>query len=81
MKNKKLFAILTLVCFMMTLMPVAAFAAAGDATVSGSYISTADKDQRLTKNEAKDAFYFDFNGNVTSNVYIWVEKNGVVSTD
>ncbi len=27
MKNKKLFAILTLVCFMMTLMPVAAFAA------------------------------------------------------
>ena len=26
MKNKKLFAILTLVCFMMTLMPVAAFA-------------------------------------------------------
>ena len=30
MKNKKLFAILTLVCFMLTLMPVAAFAA--DAT-------------------------------------------------
>ena len=29
MKNKKLFAILTLVCFMMTLMPVAAFAADG----------------------------------------------------
>ena len=27
MKNKKLFAILTLVCFMFTLMPVAAFAA------------------------------------------------------
>ena len=27
MKNKKLFAILTLLCFMMTLMPVAAFAA------------------------------------------------------
>ena len=26
MKNKKLFAILTLVCFMFTLMPVAAFA-------------------------------------------------------
>ena len=34
MKNKKLFAILTLLCFMMTLMPVAAFAAdAGTLTV------------------------------------------------
>ena len=33
MKNKKLFAILTLVCFMFTLMPVAAFAAAADAQV------------------------------------------------
>ena len=32
MKNKKLFAILTLVCFMFTLMPVAAFAAATPAT-------------------------------------------------
>ena len=30
MKNKKLFAILTLVCFMFTLMPVAAFAGDGD---------------------------------------------------
>ena len=30
MKNKKLFAILTLVCFMFTLMPVAAFAAEAD---------------------------------------------------
>ena len=33
MKNKKLFAILTLVCFMFTLMPVAAFAAADAAQV------------------------------------------------
>ncbi|MBQ5683457.1 MAG: hypothetical protein IIV26_08030, partial [Peptococcaceae bacterium] len=30
MKNKKLFAILTLVCFMFTLMPVAAFAGVDD---------------------------------------------------
>jgi len=37
LKNKKLFAILTLVCFMMTLMPVAAFAAADTDT---SYIYT-----------------------------------------
>ncbi|MBO5140384.1 MAG: hypothetical protein J6B76_07020 [Peptococcaceae bacterium] len=36
MKNKKLFAILTLVCFMFTLMPVAAFAAVnGQVTVDG----------------------------------------------
>ena len=34
MKNKKLFAILTLVCFMFTLMPVAAFAADGAVKVS-----------------------------------------------
>ncbi|MBQ2448458.1 MAG: hypothetical protein II270_00315, partial [Peptococcaceae bacterium] len=33
MKNKKLFAILTLVCFMFTLMPVAAFADVDDAQV------------------------------------------------
>ena len=33
MKNKKLFAILTLVCFMFTLMPVAAFAATTDPAV------------------------------------------------
>ena len=33
MKNKKLFAILTLVCFMFTLMPVAAFAAPADYAV------------------------------------------------
>jgi len=39
-KNKKLFAILTLVCFMFTLMPVAAFAAAP--TVTG--LSVAQKD-------------------------------------
>ena len=37
MKNKKLFAILTLVCFMMTLMPVAAFA---DVDADTSYIYT-----------------------------------------
>ena len=35
MKNKKLFAILTLVCFMFTLMPVAAFAGDAYVTVNG----------------------------------------------
>ena len=44
MKNKKLFAILTLVCFMMTLMPVAAFAAQtpGVANDGNSYAFTND---------------------------------------
>lgn len=66
---------------MMTLMPVAAFA--DPATVSGSYISTDEKNQKMTKNEAEDAFYFDFNGdvNATTTVYVWAEKDGVVSTD
>ena len=40
MKNKKLFAILTLVCFMMTLMPVAAFAAVADPATSGIVLAT-----------------------------------------
>ncbi len=39
MKNKKLFAILTLLCFMMTLMPVAAFAA-NEADGGASYVYT-----------------------------------------
>jgi len=37
-KNKKLFAILTLVCFMFTLMPVAAFAAGDDLDANASYL-------------------------------------------
>ena len=40
MKNKKLFAILTLLCFMMTLMPVAAFAE----TVDGNNITVGELD-------------------------------------
>ena len=40
MKNKKLFAILTLVCFLMTLMPVAAFA---HVTVANSELVIADE--------------------------------------
>ena len=49
MKNKKLFAILTLVCFMMTLMPVAAFAG------SDGYVWV-DEDSEIVKiNETGDA--------------------------
>ena len=43
MKHKKLFAILTLVCFMFTLMPVAAFAGnAAEAKLNDTYITTAE---------------------------------------
>ena len=44
MKNKKLFAILTLVCFMMTLMPVAAFAAT-------TYVDVVDDDALIKVGE------------------------------
>ena len=49
MKNKKLFAILTLVCFMMTLMPVAAFAAPTDFSVTASVFATEKKDAEISK--------------------------------
>ena len=42
MKNKKLFAILTLVCFMFTLMPVAAFAADAYVTVNDDEKATVE---------------------------------------
>ena len=74
MKNKKLFAILTLVCFMFTLMPVAAFAA----TAEDSYVLTAKKDLKMSKNEGKDAVEFAFDAAPTTNVYIWVEETANV---
>ena len=49
MKNKKLFAILTLVCFMFTLMPVAAFAAPSDFSVTASVFATEKKDAEISK--------------------------------
>ena len=49
MKNKKLFAILTLVCFMFTLMPVAAFANDADPTTSGIVLASgAQSDLRVS---------------------------------
>ncbi len=55
MKNKKLFAILTLVCFMFTLMPVAAFA--GDAVADMSYLAlTSAKSTINAGDTAKFAF-------------------------
>ncbi|MBQ3509988.1 MAG: copper amine oxidase N-terminal domain-containing protein, partial [Peptococcaceae bacterium] len=47
LKNKKLFAILTLVCFMFTLMPMAAFAGSGIADPETSVFEAVDGDQTV----------------------------------
>ena len=79
MKNKKLFAILTLVCFMFTLMPVAAFA--DEQNVSDPYVKMDAKYASVDVNEdaqlkimipggtkATTTFYvFAVNGNALSN--------------
>ena len=72
MKNKKLFAILTLLCFMMTLMPVAAFAAvdAGE-----SYVFTEDANASEEVNE-NVTVQFDFNNDSTTKVFVWFVKDG-----
>ena len=68
MKNKKLFAILTLVCFMFTLMPVAAFAATADGyvTVAGEekYTATAGKafTAKVTSGTAADYRFWAVDG-------------------
>ena len=90
MKNKKLFAILTLVCFMMTLMPVAAFAAEGDAVVDQSAFVRIDSNEviKTTANDGFATFYFNgkaANGAVTTtgtlDFYVWaVDGNGNVSS-
>lgn len=72
MKNKKLFAILTLVCFMMTLMPVAAFAADAD----DSYVFTDDKNAEASVDEDVTV-QFDLHKDVTTDtVYVWFMKDG-----
>ena len=79
MKNKKLFAILTLVCFMMTLMPVAAFA--GDpvnASDSTSYVYTKDNSLE-TKDIAKVEMQLlgakEEQNATTNSLYVWVTKS------
>ena len=68
---KKLFAILTLVCFMMTLMPIAAFAAIDSVECS---VFTDDTTAKVGKDIAVQ---FDLAGqNVTTNVYVWFIKDG-----
>ena len=87
MKNKKLFAILTLVCFMFTLMPVAAFAAvpAADGTfpVAGSMSAVSTTDTDLNTREyadfslnVRDAQGMSFTGQATTTLYVWATRDG-----
>ena len=90
MKNKKLFAILTLVCFMMTLMPVAAFAAAtsSEPAVSDMSIFTATNGDDTIAATTTIQFTFKIRDNAAtetsaqlSDVYIWaVDANNVRSS-
>ena len=62
MKNKKLFAILTLVCFMFTLMPVAAFAADPYLTVNtaddSKTLAATDTAALAVANPAAEGYWF-----------------------
>ena len=71
MKNKKLFAILTLVCFMFTLMPVAAFAAeAGD-----GYVTVNTKDSVSVKAGEEIKFNVVDGNKSTSESYVYFALN------
>lgn len=68
---KKLWAILTLLCFSLTFLPVAAFAK--DFSAENCYVYTVDKNVSAQINEAID-FSFDFDGATTKSVYVWFIK-------
>ena len=73
MKNKKLFAILTLVCFMFTLMPVAAFAADYDGASQNLTPAGSTTAEGITFNKV-DGFYLvkiDANDTVTEVLTTW----------
>ena len=93
MKNKKLFAILTLLCFMFTLMPVAAFAATGSgiADPETSVFEAVDGDQTVrldAKTGATAKIEFELSlydeteaPGTTDAVYVWaVNEKGEVSS-
>jgi len=69
-KNKKLFAILTLVCFMFTLMPVAAFAAIDMEAADNSYIYAEDSEVDVNENVELTISAV---AEVTT-VWVWFEK-------
>ena len=69
---KKLFAVLTLLCFAMTFLPVAAFAADAD----DSYVFTDDVNAEASMNEDVTV-QFDLHKDVTTDtVYVWFVKEG-----
>ena len=70
MKNKKLFAILTLVCFMFTLMPVAAFAAVDE---QDSYVFVNDDAVRVNKDIEMD---LKLDVATAGPIYVWFEEVG-----
>ena len=73
MKNKKLFAILTLVCFMMTLMPVAAFAAVDP------YVEVNEESATITAGESATINLYNV---TTAGVYVYaVDSNGKLVED
>ena len=71
MKNKKLFAILTLLCFMFTLMPVAAFAAVD---ADECYVYTEDANAKEEVGEDV-TIQFDFDDDAVTTVYVWFQKD------
>ena len=90
MKNKKLFAILTLLCFLFTLMPVAAFAAeTGVVDAETSSFVAVDGNQTVSAEKAANTgikFELDLSDKdeddaTTGDVYVWaVNENGTVTS-
>lgn len=86
MKNKKLVAILTLVCFMLTLMPIAAFATEYTVPDGVDYqessVFTADEDASEDVGDVVDINFEFVNAKgktvdiTTGNVYVWFVKDG-----
>jgi len=88
-KNKKLFAILTLVCFMFTLMPVAAFAGANDLDNKNSILYLDENQTNVLSDKSKKVSYKlalrqvnGLKGDLAVGdvqLYVWAEEDGSVS--
>ena len=79
MKNRKLFAIITLVAFMLTMMPLMAFAT----SASSSSISVDDSTAKVFNTTDKDALEFildlDAVPTDTQKIYVFAERSGSLS--
>ena len=81
MKNKKLFAILTLLCFMFTLMPVAAFAqAVTPAPAPAETYAEVDSDYTVVK-VGKNNVLLNITNATTGSYYAFALKDGVLVGD